>query len=94
MIITTKYDECLKLLDFGTSRFTSPTQYDSRHWEVVDETLERIFARELGNDYSIRDKWVKPSEISDPAKRLRSYHQYANRMRFHGVSEDEDTEGW
>lgn len=33
----------LKLLDFGTSRFTGSEKFVERHWRVVDETIRHIF---------------------------------------------------
>jgi serine/threonine protein kinase len=33
----------LALLDFGTSHFTSSSRLETRHWKVVDETLDRLY---------------------------------------------------
>jgi predicted unusual protein kinase regulating ubiquinone biosynthesis (AarF/ABC1/UbiB family) len=68
----------VKLVDFGTSRFTSPEKHRERHWKVVDDTIERIFQLECGKGWSARRDWAADIHPSHYRRRLSAYRDWAN----------------
>jgi serine/threonine protein kinase len=86
-----KYFDTIKLLDFGTSRFTAPARHDERHWRVVDETIQRIFATEFGANWSVRNNWAAEFSPSQYIGRLRVYWEEARWMRYYPFAEDRGT---
>jgi hypothetical protein len=76
----------LKLVDFGTSRFSKKGKFEYRHWRVVDETVQRIFKPEFGR-WSVRKEWPEDRTISDPMERLNHYLFTARAMETYAYPE-------